>query len=73
MNSLENRMDARITGLTQCQRENVTIGSAQEMADPVVMYVVCLAIIRIVVYDGTTVNVTEPSAGTGVQIRTTCS
>ena len=29
------------------------------MADPVVMYVVCLAIIKTVVHDGTTVNVTE--------------
>ena len=29
------------------------------MADPVVTYVVCLAIIKIVVHDGTTANVTE--------------
>ena len=29
------------------------------MADPVAMYVVCLAIIKTVVHDGRTVNVTE--------------
>ena len=29
------------------------------MADPVVMYVVCLAIIKTVVRDGTTVNVND--------------
>ena len=46
MTNLEKRMDARIK-------------SDQEMADHVVMFLFCLAIIKIVVHDGTTVNVTE--------------
>ena len=35
----------------------VTLGSYQEMADPIAMYVDCLAIIKTVFRDRTTVNV----------------